>query len=202
MSCAFNSDGDVTKVYGTSFGAIRNGVLRVKDTITTLTKLTLNGVSYDFQKQAKEGLVVCGYKYENVTFFLPVDSTRQRMISSLPEDYTINDYFNFLATSDYADVKAWDNFIIALMAVIKSYSSFINPSALSYTLSSIVDNSIVLNGVADFSNVNSSKEFFNAIYISLPNNENPLSSWIEEDGVVSMNFTGSGMSTNFYVGRK
>lgn len=202
MSCAFNSDGDVTKVYGTSFAAIRNGVLRVKDTVTTLTKLTLNGVTYDFQKQAKEGLVVCGRAYENVTFFLPEDESVKRTISRIPLTYTINDYFNFLANSDYANVKAWDNFIIALIKVIKSYSSFVNPSALNYTLSSIVDTSIVLSGTADFSNVESAKDFFNAIYISLPQDDHVLTSWTEEDGVVSMNFSGSGMSTNFYVGRQ
>jgi hypothetical protein len=48
MSCAFNANGDVTKDYNIPFGAMRKGVLHIKDSTITLAKLTLNGVLYDF----------------------------------------------------------------------------------------------------------------------------------------------------------
>jgi hypothetical protein len=50
MSSAFNPDGDVTRVQGTPWGAIRNGILHLKNGITNISKLTLNGVTYDFQR--------------------------------------------------------------------------------------------------------------------------------------------------------
>ena len=202
MSCAFNADGDVTKTYNTPFGAMRKGILHIKDKAVTLTKLTLNGVLYDFQKQAREGLVVCGYDYQNITFFLPEEQNKRSIEPTLPEDATINDFLYFLATSNYANVKAWDNFIIALMDVVNSYSGFVDPSSISYTVTSVIDNTISLNGTVDFSAVNGAKDFFNALYLSLPQDDHPLSQWTEEDGVVSLNFSALGLTTNLYIGRK
>jgi hypothetical protein len=146
--------------------------------------------------------VVCGYDYQNITFFSPNNDKRRSTATVFSEAATINDYLHYLATSDYANVKAWDNFIIALVKVINSYSGFINPAAISYSVTCLGDNSISLSGVVDFTSVASARDFFNALYLSLPQDDHPLTQWMEEDGAISLKFSGSGLSTNLYIGRK
>lgn len=202
MSSAWNADGDVTKIYRTPWGAMRKGFITYKNVISTLTKLTLNGISYDFQKQAKEGLVVCGKGYESVTFFLPED--KKTMTSEDGNNMTINSYFEMLATTDYAVITAWDYFAQYLSNLVAT-TSYAN-TEFPYTITSMKDANLVLSGAAVLGNITSAKEFFGRLYNTSSQNGAPLSSWMEDDGTVScvlvLGEGDSNLSFDLYVGRK
>jgi hypothetical protein len=183
-------------------GAVRKGFFTYKNMVTTIAKLTLNGVFYDFDKQAKEGLVVCGAGYQSATFFLPED--KFPMTSEDGENMTINSYFEMLATTDYAVIIAWDYFAQYLSSLVSSTD--LASIEIPYTMYSMKDGNILVSGASIFSGITTAKDFFAILYNTMSQDNNPLSYWMEEDGTVSFVFRlqlgDEALAFNLYLGKK
>lgn len=198
MSTAWDKNGDVEKVFGTPWGGMRHAILRYKNAFTTLAKLTLNGITYDFEKQAKEGMVVCGYGYSTVAFFLPDD--KEPMTVEDGENMTINSYMEMLGTTDYAVITAWDYFA----KYISGLMSGMDDPTIPFTYS--LSGPSTVSGTASFGTVTTAKEFFAVLANSMSQDSNPLSAWMDEEFAVcpqfSLSLDGQNLSIAMLIGRK
>lgn len=180
---AWNADGDVARKYYVPWGAMRKAFLTYNSVVQPILSIALNGVRYDFQKQAKEGLVVCGAEYSSVTFFLP--DNREPMTAEQGESMTINSYFEMLGTTDYAVITAWDYFAKFVSALMQHLD---DPNmALSYSIKS--EQGITASGTASFGSVTTAKDFFATLYNTMSSCSYPLSDWMAEDGSVELSFS-------------
>lgn len=214
MSTAWNIDGDVERKFNIPFGAMRKAYFGYKAAIHLLSKLTLNGVTYDFDKQAKEGLVVCGYQYDPLTFFLP--DNREPMTAEQGASMTINSYLDMIATTDYAEIIAWDYFVKWLadrMGILESPDIDIDTTApVQYSLQTISSPQCSVTGscpLNEFMGIQTFKEFFAILHDNMSASDDPLSNWMTEDGAVAFNFSitaavleGQSLSYVLIVGRK
>jgi hypothetical protein len=146
---------------------------------------------------------VCGYHYENVTFFLPTEDNEVSAFTNRRSLMTINDYFKELAYSDYGNIPAWNNFMKAFSELLHSYEGMLNLQSISYTVTSLQDSTLTASGNADLSQFTDVKGFFLAIYNSLPSIDAPINFWLEPDDTVAINFASlNNTSINMYIGRK
>lgn len=214
MSTAWNINGDVERKFNIPFAAMRKAYFGYKATLHLLSKLTLNGITYDFDKQAKEGLVVCGYSYDPITFFLP--DNREPMTAEQGVSMTINSYFEMIATTDYAEIIAWDYFVKWLadkMGMLESPDLTIDTTApVHYTIQSTLSPQCSVTGscpLNEFMGIQTFKEFFAILRTNMNISDDPLSNWMTEDGAVAFNFSisadildGESLSYDLIVGRK
>lgn len=211
-SKAWNTDGDVlTTDSGIPLGAVRKAFFHHKDTIKAVTKLIINSTVYDIDKQSKEGMVVVGYNYKDVTFFLPED--RAEMTASDGKTMSIYDYLAKLATTTYSEIAAWDHFANTIGEMVRSLleqNDIPTGTTFPYTFAQNKTDGLSYSGSAVFDTVTTAKEFFNSLYTSIDASaaDSKLSEWFaEEDNAVSMLLTIQLSSDNkfampMYVGRK
>lgn len=212
-STAYDSNGDVPVLHRIPWGAIRKASL-VANTIRTLAKITLNGITYDIGKQATEGLVVMGEGYSSVTFFLPDD---RESVADTAEVLNIAQYLGLvLGDGTYAEIPAWDYFAAFVGNTLSDLAgnSDLDLTAIPYGLTMNTDNAerVFLAGTGDFSGISTAKDFFYRLYAYLDEDSltvaknSPLTDWIEEDGAVALIFginpEGDGMSWPMWIGRK
>ena len=214
MSTAWNANGDVERKFGLPLGAMRKAFLGYKSILYTLGKLTLNGITYDFGKQAKEGLVVCGYQYNPITFFLP--DNREPITAEQGTSMTINSYFEMLVTTDYAEIVAWDYFakhVSEAMGILNSPENETGTnidvnSPLKYSISSNAGIQTVCGEAAlsEFMTVKTFKDFFKVLNDHMEESSGLLSDWMLEDGAISfslsLSFLDESLAYNIIVGRK
>lgn len=198
VGTAWDKNGDVEKVFGIPWGAMRHAMLRYKNAFTTLAKLTLNGITYDFEKQAKEGMVVCGYGYSQVAFFLPDD--KEPMTAEDGANMTINSYMEMLGTTDYAVITAWDYFA----KYISGLMSEMDDPTIPFTYS--LSGPSTVSGTASFGSVTTAKEFFAVLANSMSQDSNPLSAWMDDECAVCPQFNlsldGQNLAITMLIGRK
>lgn len=204
MSMAWNQDRLVEKVADTPFSAMRKCFLTYKNHLTTIAKLTLNGVNYDFEKQATKGVVVCGYHYDSLTFFLP--DNRDPMTFEEAETMTLNSYFEMLGSSDYAAIPAWDQFVEHLHnAIVKrGYAN----SVATYTMTTNNTNySASESGSLSFGDTTTARKMFEIFADTLSSETNaPLTQWMADDGAIIikwvLSMSGYSVTINMTIGRK
>jgi hypothetical protein len=215
-STAYDANGDVPLKYSIPWGAVRKAWLKYKDIIHVVTKITLSGVTYNIGKQAKEGLVVIGNKYNTVTFFLPDD--RQPMTAEDGAAMSIYDWLEKVGKTDYSVITAWDHFAIFVGDTLRNMAESSEteiPTEIGYTFQRKKDNVVdtPLSGVWDFRTVTTAQEFFLGILSGLDSNsvamakESTLAEWLVEDGTVSAEFSvmaseNSGVFFHLLIGRK
>lgn len=203
-SKAWDASGDVSIEYSIPWGAVRKGFLNYKNAIREIAKLTLNGLTYDFKKQAKEGLVVIQNGYTGLVFFLP--DNREPMTAEQGESMTIQSYLTMLGTTDYAEIAAWDYFAKHVSGLLANTE---NPNIeIPYSILSVTgDTSVSESGTASFGSVTTAKDFFAVIANTVSSSANfNLSHWMEPDNAVSFCFSmtagDQAMAFNLTVGRK
>lgn len=205
-SSAWNNDGTVPVTNNIPLGAVRNAVFKYGDIVRNLVKFTLNGITYDIQKQSMEGLVVVGSSYSSVTFFLP--DSREPLTEEDFSNMTLMDYLKDMAETDYCEIKAWDYFaqyVATMASSILGENAATTPFPYSITL----DNLESYGGEAYFATLSSMRDFFNAIYttVDAAAESCPLANGNVGDGSVSMVLTLMPDSENpvsmpLYIGRK
>lgn len=213
MSMAWTEDGLVTKVADTPFKAMRKCFLTYKNNVTAITKLTINKMDYDFARQASEGVVVCGYHYDSLTWFLPdnrepMPTEKARTMSNEnPETMTLKSYFEMLATSDYANIPSWNRFAIHFADVLVRKG--VANTTMSFTMTTNNSNytdtesgKITFNG-----NMTTANELFESIANALSDGSNvPLAHWMAEDGAIVFKLIITAYSysvtVNMTIGRK
>lgn len=194
-STAWNADGEVPLQYSIPWGAVRKGALHYLGNVLKVAKITLGGIVFDIGKQSTEGLVVVGNGYSSVTFFLPDD--KAPMTEADGAAMSIYDYLEMLGTTDYSVITAWDYFAAFVGETVRNLASNseteIGP--LSYSLYKNVSTGgdyAELFGTADFTTVNTAKDFFNVLTVNLDEESktaganSPLSVWMEADGAVAI----------------
>lgn len=215
-STAWNADGNVPVNYSIPWGAIRKGALHYMGEILKVAKITLGGIVFDIGKQATEGLVVVGDGYSSVTFFLPDD--KAAMTEADGAAMSISDYLEMIGTTDYSVIPAWDYFAVFVGDTVRNMAenseTEIGPMAYSlYKNVSAGGQYIELFGTADFTGVNTAKDFFHVLAVNLDadsqntGKSSPLSSWMEPDGAVAILFRitlsdGDPAAFPMYIGRK
>lgn len=215
-SRAYDANGMVPTIYSIPWGAARKVWLKYKDIIHVVTKITISGATYNIGKQAKEGLVVIGHKYSEVTFFLPDD--RQAMTEEDGASMSLYDWFEKVGKTDYSNITAWDYFALFVGDTLRNMAESSGteiPTELGYTFRQQASNvnfgetGIVLSGIWDFRNVKKAKEFFLGICSGLDDSsafaaqESALSNWMTEDGAISAEFRiEDAVTFRLLVGRK
>lgn len=199
---AWSKDGVRDMTYGIPWGAVRKLGLHYQDVLLAVTKLTLNGVVYNIQKQSKEGLVIVGNAYESVSFVLPDyrDQISEDEITTL----SIYDYLFKLGDTEYSVIPAWDYFASFVAEVLSGMveqadsdsdpesEAILGVTAMPYMLQAGTDgqSQTRLSGIADFTTINTAKDFFHTLRENLDSDSValgqtiPVSSAVCEDGSV------------------
>lgn len=180
---AWNDDGEVGQYRWMLFGAARKALLHYGGIVTSLAKITLNGMTYDIKRQAKEGLVVITEGYTKSVFFLP--ENREPMTAEQGQSLNIKTYFQMLSETDYAEIPAWDYFVAQISNLVGTLDnpeqefSYVLKNDLTGTVDIVAQGAVGLYGVTTF------KQLMQNIYESMTVDiEAPLTEWMVEDGTV------------------
>ena len=190
-STGWNPNGDTIADNNILWGAVRKGILNYGGTLRSLTKLTLNGMTYDFQKQAKEGQVVIGGAYKCVTFFLPEYREQVQLLArSTP---SIRQYFWHLSDgiasdgTQYSDIPAWDSFADWFAGALRENG--LETTMVTFKLTN-QDGTASYSGQSTFGHVVTAADFWRTLYDNMDPaaDESLVTDWQMEDGAVYAEF--------------
>lgn len=185
---------------------VRKTLLHYGDITKQLAKMTLNGINYNFARQAREGLVVVGSNYSSATFFLP---TKKKTVTEQADTDSMSlwDYLNWLTSDEHCAVGAWNKFASMLA---KKVAGNVSDGNLSYTLSG--GSGVSMSGKTDFAAIETMADYINGLRDGLSEaavasaQASPLSDWLEEDGAVKIKITVKlsiyTLNVTQYIGRR
>lgn len=172
--------------HGIPLNAIKKASFLSKvNTLAALLKMTVNNVTYDFQKTAKNGAVVFGGNYGLWDFIAPDGRFDFSSYQNLTIGQTLLDMESILRVSP---VPAWDTFIEWVRAQLDNLG--VNTEGLSSCYVTPIGNTEnrVQANVISLDNLTSSVSFIEALEHAIAPLENdPLSTYVTSD--TSFGFT-------------